>query len=61
MVPINGVQIINGVVKSPQTWIGKSTESKPENPAYGECILEINTSRILFYDGTEWLEWGASS
>lgn len=60
----NGVQVIEGVVKSPQTWIGLSTDNnKPENPANGECIIQMDTGKILFYDadGEQWLEWGAST
>lgn len=57
----NGIQVVDGVVKAPQTWIGLSTDDKPENPANGECILEIDTGKIYFYDaaGERWIEWGA--
>ena len=35
LTPLNGIQEIDGVVKAPQTWIGKSTDAKPADPANG--------------------------
>ena len=63
LTPLNGIQEIDGVVKAPQTWIGLSTDAKPADPANGECIIQMDTSKILFYDttGESWKEWGASS
>ena len=62
--PFNGIQVIDGVVKAPQVHIGLSTDvDKPKDPANGECLIQMDTSKILFYDadGEQWLEWGASS
>lgn len=62
LTPLNGIQEIDGVVKAPQTWIGKSTDAKPADPANGECVITFD-GKILFYDAesAEWVEWGASS
>ena len=59
----NGIQIVDGVVKAPQTHFGLSTDDKPEDACNGECFIAMDTSKIYFYDadGESWLEWGAST
>lgn len=45
------------------TYVGLSTNTKPsEGVSNGACFIEMNTSKIYFYDaaGEQWLEWGAS-
>ena len=46
---------------SGSTFFGLSTDSKPTNVENGSCFLEMDTSKIYFYDadGAEWQEWGA--
>lgn len=46
------------------TFFGLSTDTKPtSNVSNGSCFLEMDTSKIYFYDadGAEWQEWGASA
>ena len=59
--PESAIQIVDGVVKAPQTHFGLSTDDKPADPANGECFIAMDTSKIYFYDadGEQWLEWGA--
>ena len=42
---------------------GISTDTKPLNCPNGSIFLEMDTSKIYFYDaaGAQWLEWGASA
>ena len=47
-----------------QTFFGLSTESKPTTGVgNGSALVEMDTSKIYFYDatGSQWLEWGASA
>lgn len=49
--------------KDQATFFGLSTDTKPTGAevANGSCFLEMDTSKIYFYDadGAEWQEWGA--
>lgn len=49
--------------KDQATFFGLSTDTKPTGAevANGSCFLELDTSKIYFYDadGGQWLEWGA--
>ena len=56
-------QYRNGVYSATETYFGLSTDTKPtgDTVANGSCFLEMDTSKIYFYDadGAEWQEWGA--
>lgn len=45
---------------NPSTFFGLSTDEKPTNVGNGSAFLEMDTSKIYFYDSTnnQWLEWG---
>lgn len=45
--------------KSEVLW-GVSTDSKPTNVANGCALIEMDTSKVYFFDAenAEWLEWG---
>ena len=51
--------------KDQATFFGLSTDTKPTGAevANGSCFLEMDTSKIYFYDAdnAQWLEWGASA
>lgn len=40
---------------------GLSTDTKPLTCPNGSCFLEMDTSKIYFFDGASetWYEWGA--
>lgn len=47
-----------------QTFCGLSTDEKPTvNIVNGSVFIEMNTSKVYFFDeeNTSWLEWGAES
>ena len=43
------------------TIYGLSTDDKPTDENNGTCFVEMDTSKIYFYDAAneEWLEWGS--
>lgn len=60
--PLDGIQVVDGVATAPKMNIGKSTDTKPTTGVpNGEGIMEMDTSKIYFFDleGREWLEWGS--
>ena len=63
--PEKAIQVVDGKITSSAVMFGKSTDTpKPtEGIGNGSCLIEMDTSKIYFYDaeGETWLEWGASS
>lgn len=57
--------IVDGVLKlaAATTYYGLSTDTKPLDVANGSAFIEMDTSKIYFFDaaGKQWLEWGAGS
>lgn len=53
----------NGVSVNVYSFAGKSTDTKPttEDVGNGSDFIEMDTSKVYFYDeaGQSWLEWGA--
>lgn len=44
------------------TYVGLSGDNKPETAENGAVFLEMNTSKIYFFNAAEgggWIEWGA--
>lgn len=58
----NTVQYINNVACVISTYYGLSTDTpKPtDGVGNGSCFIEMDTSKIYFYDSdnSEWREWG---
>lgn len=46
-----------------QPFFGLSEEDKPLNVNHGTAFIEMDTSKLYFFDANNqvWLEWGASS
>lgn len=64
MITYDGVHnTIDGVVSVNSTLFGLSTDTKPTGAAVanGSCFLELDSSKIYFYDAdnAQWREWGA--
>lgn len=59
------VQYINNVACVISTYYGLSTDTpKPtEGVGNGSALIEMDTSKVYFFDAgnSEWLEWGAES
>lgn len=37
-------------------YYGRSTDSKPSNVAKGASFLELDTGKLYFYDGNDWID-----
>lgn len=50
----------NFLDKAVATVYGLSTDEKPTEAVNGSCFLEMDTSKIYFFDEEhgEWLKWG---
>lgn len=60
--PDYGAQMIEGKYIRPVTFVGLSTDEKPvAGVANGSIFIEIDTSKLYFFDleGEEWKEWGS--
>lgn len=59
----NAAQYRDGVYSAAATYFGLSTDTKPtgDTVGNGSCFLEMDTSKVFFYDadGALWQEWGA--
>lgn len=55
--------IKNGIYTGAESFYGLSTDTKPSNCGNGSSFIEMNTSKIYFFDATsgDWLEWGAKT
>lgn len=49
-----------GVYYKGEVLWGVSADSKPTNVANGTALIEMDTSKVYFFDAenAEWLEWG---
>ena len=52
----------NIVCHTIETLFGIHTDSKPTNVGNGSAFIEMDTSKLYFFDAenTTWCEWGAS-
>lgn len=42
-------------------FLGLSTDTKPMNCGINSLFLELDTGKVCYFDGTDWLEVGGSS
>ena len=47
----------------PDLFFGISTDTKPSEVSNGSCFVEIDTSKVYFYnaEGDSWVEWSEDS
>lgn len=60
---LNATQLTGtGALIRPDTLVGLSTDTKPDNVGNGSAFIEMDTGKIYFFNAAEgggWIEWGA--
>lgn len=53
--------MLDGVYNEPILIYCLSTDTKPTDLPNGSCAIEMDTSKVYFFDeeNTDWWEWGA--
>ena len=54
-----------GTYQTAEVYFGLSTDTKPTTVANGSCYLEMDSSKIYFFDaagsaGEQWILWGST-
>lgn len=54
-------KLVGENVVEAQRFYGLSSEEKPAAAPNGSCFVEMDTSKLYFYNaaGAAWVEWGA--